>query len=105
MTHTLLVSEIIMNQTYSHSQTPEFDTNKSQTTSVLFQHPKPEEMRVSFWVKTKAVLKEVAAISLIGITVASTVLTVRSCSNDVDHQHAQALKHQLQFSASNEGAR
>ena len=94
-----------MNQTASHSQTPEFDTNKSQTTSVLFQHPKPEEMRLSFWVKTKAVLKEVAAISLIGITVVSTVFTVRSCSNEVDRQHAAALKHQLQFSASNEGAR
>ena len=94
-----------MNQTASHSQTPEFDTNKSQTTSVLFQPPKPEEVRLSFWSKAKPVIKEVAAISLIGITVASTVFTVRSCSNEVDRQHAQALKHQLQFSASNEGAR
>ena len=94
-----------MNQTYSHSQTPEFDTNKSQTTSVLFQPPKPEEVRLSFWSKAKPVLKELAAIALIGITVASTVLTVRSCSNDVDRQHAAALKNQLQFSASSEGAR
>ena len=94
-----------MNQTTPHSQTPEFDTHKSQTTSVLFQHPKPEEMRLSFWAKTKAVVKEVAAIALIGITATSTVFTVRSCSNDVDRQHAQALKHQLQFSASSEGAR
>ena len=68
-------------------------------------HAKPEEVRLSFWSKAKPVLKELAAIALIGITVASTVLTVRSCSNDVDRQHAQALKHQLQFSASNEGAR
>ena len=105
MTHTLLVSEISMNQTASHSQTPEFDANKSQTTSVLFQPPKPEEMHLSFWAKTKAVLKEVAAISLIGITATSTVFMVHSCSNDVDRQHAQALKHQLQFSASSEGAR
>ena len=94
-----------MNQIPSHSQTPEFDTNKSQTTSVLFQPPTTPEMKVSFWSKAKPVIKEVAAISLIGITVASTVLTVRSCSNDVDRQHAQALKHQLQFSASSEGAR
>jgi hypothetical protein len=43
----LQVYEAIMNQTPSHSQTPEFDTNKSQTTSVLFQPPKPEEMRLS----------------------------------------------------------
>jgi len=88
-----------MNQTHSHSQTPDFDTNKSQTTSILFQPPKPEEMRLSFWVKSKVVFKEVAAISLIGITVASTVFMVRSCSDDVDRQQAQAVKHQLQFSA------
>ncbi len=88
-----------MNQTASHSQTPDFDTNKSQTTSILFQPPKPEEMRISFGAKAKAVFKEVAAISLIGITVVSTVFTVRSCSNDVDRQQAQAVKHQLQFSA------
>ena len=88
-----------MNQTASHSQTPEFDTNKSQTTSILFQPPKPEEMHLSFWAKSKAVFKEVAAISLIGITVVSTVFTVRGCSNDVDRQQAQAVKHQLQFSA------
>ena len=94
-----------MNQTASHSQTPEFDANKSQTTSVLFQPPKPEEVRLSFWSKAKPVIKEVAAISLIGITIVSTVFTVRSCSNEVDRQHAAALKHQLQFSASSEGAR
>ncbi|WP_445346205.1 hypothetical protein [Acinetobacter bohemicus] len=94
-----------MNQIPSHSQMPTFVKNESNTKPVLYQHPKPEEMRVSFWVKTKAVLKEVAAIALIGITVASTVLTVRSCSNEVDRQHAAALKHQLQFSASSEGAR
>ena len=98
-------NEVIMNQTASHSQTPEFDTNKSQTTSILFQPPKPEEMRISFGAKAKAVFKEVAAISLIGITVVSTVFTVRSCSNDVDRQQAQAVKHQLQFSASNGGTR
>ena len=94
-----------MNQIPSHSQMPTFIKNESNTKPVLYQHPKPEEMRLSFWVKTKAVLKEVAAISLIGITVVSTVLTVRSCSNEVDRQHAAALKHQLQFSASNEGVR
>ena len=56
-------------------------------------------MRISFGAKAKAVFKEVAAISLIGITVVSTVFTVRGCSNDVDRQQAQAVKHQLQFSA------
>jgi len=94
-----------MNQNPSHSQTPQFDTDKSQTTSVLFQHPKPEEMRPTFGAKAKAVFKEFMAVSLIVGTAISTVVTVRSCSNDVDRQHAKALKHQLQFSASNEGAR
>ena len=94
-----------MNQIPSHSQMPTFVKNESNTKPVLYQHPKPEEMRVSFWSKAKPVIKEMAAIALIGITVASTVLTVRSCSNEVDRQHAAALKHQLQFSASNEGAR
>ena len=93
-----------MNQIPSHSQTPEFDTNKSQTTSVLFQPPTTPEMIVSFWSKAKPVIKEVAAISLIGITVVSTVFTLRSSSKEVDRQHAQAIKHQLHFSASNERA-
>ena len=93
-----------MTQTASHSQTPEFGTNKSQTTSILFQPPKPEEMRLSFWAKTKVILKEFTAVSLIGITVASTLFTVRGCSDDMDHQQAQAVKHQLQFS-SNGGTR
>ena len=97
-----------MNQNPSHSQMPEFDANKSQTTSVLFQHPPSSEQlaKSNKRAQVKAVLKEVAAISLIGITVVSTVFTVRSCSNEVDRQHAAALKHQLQFSASSsEGAR
>jgi hypothetical protein len=93
-----------MNQTHSHSQMPKFETNKSQTTSILFQPPKPEEIHVSFWAKAKAVLKEIAAISLIGITAASTVFMVHSCSDDVDRQQVQAVKHQLQFS-SNGGTR
>jgi hypothetical protein len=83
---------------------PKFETNKSQTTSILFQPPKPEEIHVSFWAKAKAVLKEIAAISLIGITAASTVFMVHSCSDDVDRQQVQAVKHQLQFS-SNGGTR
>jgi len=94
-----------MTQTASHSQTPEFDTNKSQTTSVLFQHPTTSEMRPSFGAKAKAIFKEVMAVSLIVGTAASTVVTVRSCSSDVDRQEQAALKHQLQFQASNGGTR
>ena len=34
-----------MNQTASHSQTPKFDSNKSQTSQILYQEPTPEEMK------------------------------------------------------------
>ncbi|QGA11023.1 hypothetical protein GFH30_06290 [Acinetobacter wanghuae] len=33
-----------MEQTASHSNTPTFVKNESNTTSVLYQHPKPSEM-------------------------------------------------------------
>ena len=96
-----------MNQIPSHSQMPTFIKNESNTKPVLYQHPPSSEQlaKSNKRAQVKAVLKEVAAISLIGITVVSTVFTVRSCSNEVDRQHAAALKHQLQFSASSEGPR
>ncbi|WP_156189031.1 hypothetical protein [Acinetobacter indicus] len=34
-----------MNQYPSHSQTPKFDSNKSQTSQILYQEPTPEEMK------------------------------------------------------------
>lgn len=94
-----------MNQTPSHSQMPTFVKNESNTKPVLRQHPKPEEMRTSFWAKTKAVIKEVVAIVVVVATIGSVTLMVHSCSDDVERQHAQAVKHQLQFSESNEGNR
>ena len=104
-----------MNQTTPLSQTTEFDASESQTTEcshipstgILYQQPPSSEQlaKSNKHAKVKAVFKEVAAIALIGITATSTVFMVHSCSNDVDRQHAQALKHQLQFSASSEGAR
>ena len=103
-----------MNQTTPLSQTTEFDASESQTTEcshipstgILYQQPPSSEQlaKSNKHAKVKAVFKEVAAIALIGITATSTLFVVRSCSDDVDHQHAQALKHQLQFSASSEGA-
>ena len=97
-----------MNQTASHSQTPEFDANKSQTTSVLFQHPPSTKQitKANKWTKVKAWTQDAFLVVVLLGTIGSVPFTVRSCSNDVDRQHAQALKHQLQFSASsNEGAR
>lgn len=86
-----------MNQFPSHSQTPQFDTNKSQTTSVLHQHPTDAEMHPSMWSKTKAVLKEFAAIGLVVASAASIVLTIKSCANDVDRQEMAAIKHQMEM--------
>ena len=97
-----------MNQNPSHSQTPEFDTHKSQTTSVLFQHPPSTKQisKVNKWTKAKAWMQDAFLVVVLLGTIVSVPLTVKSCSDDVDRQHAQALKHQLQFSASsNEGAR
>lgn len=55
-----------MNQTASPSQTSEFDANKSQTTEcshipstgILYQHPKPSEMRPSRRAQFKADAKD-----------------------------------------------
>jgi len=97
-----------MNQNPSHSQMPEFGTNKSQTTSVLFQHPPSSEQlaKSNKRAKAKAWMQDAFLVVVLLGTIGSVPFTVRSCSNDVDRQHAAALKYQLQFSASsNEGAR
>ena len=94
-----------MKETASHSNTPTFVKNESNTKPVLYQHPTEAEMRTPFGAKAKAVFKELAAIGLVVITIASPILTIRSCSDEVDRQHAQAVKYQLQFSTSNVGAR
>ncbi|TCB80170.1 hypothetical protein E0H89_00640 [Acinetobacter sp. ANC 3781] len=86
-----------MTQTASHSQTPEFDTNKSQTTAILYQQPTEAEMR-----KPSLLLRLgdlMAAAVLIATISALTLMAVHGCSNDVDHQERMAVKHQLQFSA------
>ena len=85
-----------MNQTPSHSQTPTF--GHIPQTGILYQHPPSSEQiaRANKAAKVKVVLKELAAISLIGITVVSTLATVRSCSDDADRQAVQAVKFQME---------
>lgn len=100
----LLTSEISMNQNPSHSQTPKFDADKSQTSQRLYQHPTQEELEVKHPVLRR--LADAAAGAVLIITVASiTLMTVKGCSADVDRQEHAAIKHQLQFSASNGGTR
>ena len=85
-----------MNQNPSHSQTPTF--GHIPQTGILYQQPPSSEQiaKANKAAKVKVVFKELAAISLIGITVVSTLATVRSCSNDADRQTVQAVKFQME---------
>ena len=74
-----------MKQTICHSQTPSFETNKSQTTARLYQHPTAENT-VRYKSKSGLVLA-----SLIIITACISGIT--SCS--VDRQHTAAQVEQI----------
>lgn len=50
--------EISMKQTASHSQTPTFVKNESNTKPVLYQHPTPAEMRTPRLAIIKANIKD-----------------------------------------------
>lgn len=43
-----------MQQTIKNSQTPKFDTNKTQTTPILYREPKPDEQGSPRFQKLKA---------------------------------------------------
>lgn len=85
-----------MNQTPSHSQTPEF--GHIPATGILYQQPPSSEQiaKANKIAKAKVFFKELAAVSLIGITVVSTLATVRSCSNDADRRAVEAVKFQVE---------
>ena len=94
-----------MTQTHSHSQTPEFGHIPS--TGILRQQP-PSTVQIAITnkrAKAKAWMQDTMAVLVVLGTIGSVPLMVRSCADDVDRQQAQAVKHQLQFSASDEGAR
>ena len=83
-----------MTQTASHSQTPEFDTNKSQTTAILYQQPTEAEMR-----KPSLLLRigDLMAATVLIVTVSAlTLMAVHGCSDDADRQAVQAVKFQAQ---------
>lgn len=93
--------EVIMNQTASHSQTPKFGHIPS--TGILRQQP-PSSVQIAKSnkrAKAKAWMQDTMAVLVVLGTIGSVPFMVRSCSDDVDRQHAQAIKHQLQFQASN----
>ena len=53
-----------MSQYPSHSNTPQFDANKSQTSERLYQHPTPAEMRTPRLAIIKANLKDFGIFAL-----------------------------------------
>lgn len=56
-----------MQQTIKNSQTPKFDHNKSQTTSILYREPKPTEQGSPRFQKLKADILDFALFAFIAI--------------------------------------
>jgi hypothetical protein len=57
-----------MQQTIKNSQTPKFDTNKSQTTPILYREPKPNEQGSCPKKKLMANLSDFALFIAVAIT-------------------------------------
>lgn len=79
-----------MEQQFSHSNTPEFASNKSQTSARLYQHPTAEEMKPS---KAKKRIGDFFAIALlISIFFGLTLMAFYKHSDELDHQTVVAIK-------------
>lgn len=79
-------NEAIMNQNPSHSQTPEFDVNKSATSARLFQHPTEEEQRPTRW---KNIFNNFCASMVVAIcALAMTVLILKGCTDEQERHQA-----------------
>lgn len=86
-----------MKQTVSHSKLPEFGATKSQTSAILYQEPTLEETKPQHKPVVEFV-KNFAASTLLMISIFSICLVIlKGCADDVEHQKAMAVKHQLQF--------
>lgn len=86
-----------MNQRASHSKLPEFGTTKSQTSAILYQEPTLEETKPQHKPVVEFV-KNFAASTLLMISIFSICLVIlKGCADDVEHQKAMAVKHQMQF--------
>ena len=82
-----------MNQTASHSQMPEFSTNKSQTSVILHREPTYEEMHP----KPSSMFANISAFLLIAITVlALSYMYLRSSEKEVQFQEEQSIARQNQ---------
>ena len=83
----------------SHSQTPAFDTNKSQTTAILHQEPTYEEM----YGKPVNIFANLCSFLLILITVlALSYMYLRSSEREVQYQTEQSLARQAEYKGVNQ---
>ena len=90
-----------MNQRASHSNLPEFGAAKSQTSAILYQEPTLEETKPQYKPLVE-LAKNFAASTLLMISIFSICLVIlKGCADDVEHQKAMALKHQMQFASQN----
>ena len=94
-----------MTEHISHSNTPQFSADKSQTTARLYQHPTPAEMKVTFSQKMKVWGQDLFAAAVVISCISTPIFLIRGCADDVDRQQAMAVKHQLQFQPVNGEAR
>lgn len=79
-----------MNKTASHSSTPEFASNKSQTSARLYQHPTAEEMKPS---KVKKRIGDFFAIALlVSIFFGLALMAFYKHAEQMDRQTVAALK-------------
>jgi hypothetical protein len=86
-----------MNQRVSHSNLPEFGATKSQTSAILYQEPTLEETKPQHKPLVE-LAKNFAAGTLLMISIFSIgLLILKGCADDVEHQKAMAVKHQMQF--------
>ena len=74
-----------------------YKPQKSQTTQILYQEPTQAEMHPSFIQGAIATIQNISLIVIVAVAFIFTSLTVlRGCADDVDRQHAMAVKHQVQ---------
>jgi hypothetical protein len=87
-----------MNQTPSHSQTPEFGHIPS--TGILYQQPPSSEQiaKANRWNKFKAFVQNGLAAVVFSSPIVATPFVIHSCSDDVDRQAVQAVKFQMEVS-------
>ena len=87
-----------MNLNPSHSQTPQFGNNKSQTTAILHREPTYEEMHG----KPANIFSNICAFLLIVITVmALSHVYQRSSEKELKLQEEQSFARQIKYNGVN----